>query len=68
MAILADPVLADHAARGAVPGGERRWFRNLSLLALMFSAFSVGYAMRNPWSHPWILDAMERLGYYPLKR
>ena len=29
---------------------------------------SVGYAMRNPWSHPWILDAMEHLDLYPLTR
>ena len=25
---------------------------------------SVGYAIRNPWSHPWILDALEHLNLY----
>jgi hypothetical protein len=52
-----------------VSGGERhasvRW---LSLLALCVSVFSVGYAMRHPWSHPWILDLIERLRLYHLER
>ena len=37
----------------------RRW---------LVSVFSVGYALRNPWSHPWILDALEHLNLYTLKR
>ena len=52
-----------------VEGGQRRpWVRSLALLALAISVLSVGYAMRNPWSHPWILDALEHLGVYPLPR
>jgi hypothetical protein len=54
--------------RGVEGGQSRPWVRNLSLLALLFSVVSVGYAMRNPWSHPWILDALEHLGLYPLPR
>jgi hypothetical protein len=52
-----------------VEGGQRnRWVRGLTLLALMVSVFSVGYALRSPWSHPWVLDAMEHLNLYTLKR
>jgi hypothetical protein len=29
---------------------------------------SVGYALRSPWSHPWILDALEHLNLYAVKR
>jgi len=54
--------------KGVEAGQTRTWARNLALLALAISALSVGYAMRNPWSHPWILDAMEHLGLYPLTR
>ena len=32
------------------------------------SVFSVGYAFRSPWSHPWMLDVMEHLNLYELKR
>ncbi len=53
---------------GAEPGVSRPWFRNLSLAALLVSAFSVGYATHNPWSHPWISDALEHLGWYALER
>ena len=28
----------------------------------------LGYALRNPWSHPWLLDALEHLNLYPLTR
>jgi hypothetical protein len=49
-------------------GQDRAIVRRLALLALAISAISVGYAMRNPWSHPWILDAMEHLNLYPLTR
>jgi len=54
--------------RGVVGGEEKRWVRYLSLGALLFSVFSVGYAMRSPWSHPWILDMLEHLNLYSLKR
>ena len=47
-------------------GDGGRWLRGSSLLALAVSAVSVGYAMRNPWTHPWMLDLLERLNLYPL--
>jgi hypothetical protein len=54
--------------KGVEDGQARVWLRRLALAALAVSALSVGYATRNPWSHPWILDAMEHLGLYPLIR
>jgi hypothetical protein len=52
-----------------VEGGQgRRWLRGLTLLALAVSVMSVGYALRSPWSHPWILDALEHLNLYTVKR
>ncbi len=53
---------------GVKAGQERTWVRWLALLALAVSVLSVGYAMRMPWSHPWIVDVMERLNLYELKR
>ena len=54
--------------KGLEAGETRGWFRGLSAVALAFSVFSVGYALRTPWSHPWILDMLEHLGLYPLVR
>jgi hypothetical protein len=54
--------------RGVEAGETRVWVRRLSLAALFVSVFSVGYALRGPWSHPWILDALEHLNMYTLKR
>jgi hypothetical protein len=54
--------------KGVEAGQYRGWVRWLSLLALAGSVISVGYALRNPWSHPWILDALEHLGFYGLPR
>jgi hypothetical protein len=52
-----------------VRGGDRSpWLRGLSLAALLVSALSVGYAIRNPWGHPWLLDAMEHLDLYKMVR
>ena len=53
---------------GFAPGGRSRIYRGLTLLAIMFSIFSVGYSLRHPWSHPWILDLMEQAGWYSLRR
>jgi hypothetical protein len=53
---------------GVAQGERRRRVRGLALLALGFSVMSVGYAIRNPWSHTWILDALEHLKLYPLSR
>jgi hypothetical protein len=54
--------------KGVEAGQTRGWVRGFALVALGLSVLSVGYAMRNPWSHPWILDALEHLDLYPLTR
>ncbi|WP_206108008.1 hypothetical protein [Paludisphaera soli] len=46
----------------------RPWARRLAVLALFVSVASVGYAMRGPWSNPWIQDMLEHLGLYTLPR
>ncbi|HEX8200090.1 MAG TPA: hypothetical protein VF590_06355 [Isosphaeraceae bacterium] len=53
---------------GLRPGEDRPWFRRLALAALGVSVLSVGYALRSPWSHPWILDLMEHLDLLTLTR
>jgi len=47
---------------------SRPWARRLGFAALAISLFSIGYALRNPWSHPWIQDLIEHFGLYSLKR
>jgi hypothetical protein len=54
--------------KGVEGGQTRGWVRGLALVALGLSVLSVGYALRNPWTHPWILDALEHLDLYPLSR
>jgi hypothetical protein len=54
--------------RGAEGGERRRWCRGLLLIFLALSVMSVGYGLRFPWSHPWLVDLMERLGWYHLRR
>lgn len=52
-----------------VEGGQaNRWLRRLALVALFFSALNSGYGLLGPWSHPYILDALDHLGLYELKR
>jgi len=53
---------------GLEAGQRNRWVRGLSLAALAVSVFSVGYALRSPWSHPWVVDALEHLNLYHLHR
>lgn len=53
---------------GVAGGQGRGWLRGLTLAALCVSVLSVGYALRVPWSHPWILDALEHLRLYELNR
>jgi hypothetical protein len=53
---------------GLRAGQVSRFVRGLSLAALAVSCLSVGYALRFPWSHPWVLDLMEHLNFYTLKR
>lgn len=47
---------------------DSRAVRYGSLGCLLLSILSVGYGARQPWSHPWILDALEHLKLYSLKR
>jgi hypothetical protein len=54
--------------KGVEAGQHYRWVRGFCLLALGLSVISVGYAVRNSWTHPWILDALEHLGFYNLPR
>jgi hypothetical protein len=54
--------------KGVESGETRNWVRRLAVLALAVSVMSVGYAIRNPWTHPWILDALEHLDLYTLTR
>ncbi len=42
--------------------------RRLGYVALGLSFLSVGYGIRSPWTHPWILDALDRFGWYVLVR
>ena len=68
LAVLADPVLAGRVAgRGRTRPAEP-FLAVVDALGLLVSAFSVGYAIRFPWSHPWGLDLMEHLNLYELKR
>ncbi len=53
---------------GGVEAGQRsRAFRTLTLIALGVSIFSVGYALRSPWTNPWITEFLEYAGWYPLR-
>ncbi len=54
--------------KGVEQGETRAWLRRFAVLALAVSVMSVGYAIRNPWTHPWILDALEHLDLYTLTR
>jgi hypothetical protein len=54
--------------KGVGAGETRTWPRRLALAALAVSVMSVGYAIRNPWSHPWLLDALEHLDLYTLTK
>jgi hypothetical protein len=53
---------------GLEAGQERKGPRWLMLAALAFSVFSAGYALRSPWTHPWIVDLMEHLDVYHVVR
>jgi hypothetical protein len=53
---------------GLAGGQDRRWIRWLSLTALGMSVFAAGYALRSPWTHPWIVDMLEHLNLYKLVR
>jgi hypothetical protein len=48
------------------PAQSRRALRLLAYAALGVSVLSVGFALRHPWSHPWLTDLLERLRLYHL--
>jgi hypothetical protein len=53
---------------GIGAGQDRKVPRWLMLAALGFSVLSVGYALRSPWTHPWIVDMLEHLDLYKMVR
>ncbi len=53
---------------GLAAGQAGKGARRLGLAALAVSMLTVGYALRSPWSHNWLLDLLEHLGVYPLVR
>jgi hypothetical protein len=53
---------------GIIGGARRGWVRGITLAALLVSMLTIGYAVRNPWSSPWILDALEHLDLYKVWR
>jgi hypothetical protein len=53
---------------GVRAGAANRTVRRLVLAALGISVMTVGYGLRMPWSHPWMLDMLEHLGLYHLTR
>ncbi len=65
LAVLDDSALAASCCpKELSPVRRAPGFAALALLALAVSVMSVGYAIRNPWTHPWILDALEHLDLY----
>lgn len=55
-------------APGFESGGRHRGMRWFGVLCLAFSALTVGYGLRMPWSHPWIVDLLEHFNLYTLVR
>jgi hypothetical protein len=53
---------------GFESGQHNRAMRWIGLTCLALSVFTVGYGMRTPWSHPWILDMLEHFNLYTLTR
>lgn len=50
------------------PGQTRTGYRRLTLVILLLSVFSIGYGLRGAWGHPWVLDMIDHLDIYPIKR
>jgi hypothetical protein len=42
---------------------ENRWGKGVCLVLLAVSALSASYPTWNPWTHPWIYQGMESLGW-----
>ncbi len=53
---------------GLEPGEGRKGVRRLALAALAVSMVTVGYAIRSPWTNPWVVDLMEHLNLQTLVR
>jgi hypothetical protein len=53
--------------RGVESGQDRRTARAWQIALLAISVMSAGFALRSPWSHPWILEILERTGLYDLR-
>jgi len=53
---------------GLGAGEDRKGPRRLALAALLGSMLTVGYALRSPWTNPWISDLLEHLNLYTLVR
>jgi hypothetical protein len=53
---------------GVAAGQDRKGVRWLMLGALAASVFSAGYALRSPWSNPWIVDLLEHLNLFTVVR
>lgn len=50
------------------PGQTRVGYRRFTIVLLLLSVFSIGYGLRGAWGHPWVLDMIDHLGWYPIKR
>jgi hypothetical protein len=42
---------------------RRRWTRGVALAMLLVSVLSVCYPTWNPWTQPWLMDAMQSMGW-----
>jgi hypothetical protein len=49
--------------RGADRLAGHKWLIALALAALAVSVFSAAYSGQNPWSHPWLFDYWQKLGW-----
>lgn len=41
----------------------RRWLRGLALVLLLLSVLSASYPTWNPWTHPWIMNYLQSVGW-----
>ena len=57
------------ASYGAVGDGDE-WptFKVWECAGERHSVLSTGYALRSPWTHPWIVDLLEHLDLYKMVR
>jgi len=44
----------------------RWWARGIALLLLLISALSAAYPTWNPWTHPWLVNYLQYLGWMEL--